>query len=160
MITTDDRLRVVIAVTESSPLAALWHAAMNLLDESPGQLVALFINDDRWRRAASLPFTREISRIGGAVADFTVQRAEQVNKEAIKRTQQRIEQLAAEADLALAFEVLPEPDQKRIQELVGNDQNVLIAPAFITTRPGYAHLTRLDCRLLLIEAEEEKQQSQ
>ena len=77
---TDDKLRVVIAVTASSPLAALWHAAMNLLDESPGQLVALFIDDDRWQRAASLPFTREISRIGGAVADFTVQRAEQVNK--------------------------------------------------------------------------------
>lgn len=160
MKTTDDRLRVVIAVTESSPLAALWHAAMNLLDESPGQLVALFLDDDRWRRAASLPFTREISRISGAVADFTVQRAEQVNKEAITRTQRRIEQLASEADLALAFEVLSEPDQKRIQELVGNDQNVLIVPAFITTRPGYAHLTRLDCRLLLIEAEEEKQQSQ
>jgi hypothetical protein len=157
---TEDKLRVVIAVTASSPLAALWHAAMNLLDESPGQLVALFIDDDRWQRAASLPFTREISRIGGAVADFTVQRAEQVNKEAITRTQQRIEQLAAEADLALAFEVLPEPDQKRIQELVGNGQNVLIVPAFITTRPGYAYLTRLDCRLLLIEAEEEKHQSQ
>ena len=160
MKTTDDRLRVVIAITESSPLAALWNAAIHLLDESPGQLVALFIDDDRWQRAASLPFTREISRIGCAAADFTVQRAEQINKEAIIRTQRRIEQLASETDRALAFEVLPEPDQKRIQELVGNDQNVLIAPAFITARPGYSYLTRLDCRLLLVEAEEEKQQSQ
>ncbi len=158
MKTTDDRLRVVIAVTESSPLAALWHAAMNLLNESPAELVALFIDDDRWRRAASLPFTREISRIGGVVADFTVQRAEQVHKEAIARMQRRIEQLASKADLAFAFEVLPEPDQKRIQEFVGNDQNVLIAPSFLTTRPDYAHLTQLDCRLLLIEGEEEKQQ--
>lgn len=156
MKTTDDRLRVVIAITESSPLAALWHAAIHLLDETPGQLVVLFIDDNRWRRAASLPFTREISRIGGAVADFTIQRAEQINKEVITRTQRRVEQLASETDLALAFEVLPEPDQKRIQELVGNDQNVLIVPAFITTRPGYAHLTRLDCRLLLVEGKEEK----
>ena len=159
MKTTDDRLRVIIAVTESGPLAALWCAAMNILNESPAELVALFVDDDRWRRAASLPFTREISRIGGAVADFTAQRAEQVNKAAITQTQRRIEQLASKADLALAFEVLPESNQKRIQELIGGGQSVLIAPSFITTRQIYAHLTRLDCRILLIEGVEEKQYS-
>ena len=155
MKTTDDRLRVVIAITESSPLEALWRAAMKLMSESPAELMALFVDDERWRRAASLPFTCEVSRIGGAVVDFTVQRAEQVNKEAIARMQHRIEQLASKANLALGFEVLPESDQKRIKELVGSGQNVLIAPSFITTRPIYAHLTRLDCRILLIEATEE-----
>jgi hypothetical protein len=159
MTKTNDKLRIFIAVTESSPLAALWHAAMNLLSESPAELVALFVDDDRWRRAASLPFTCEISRIGGPVADFTLQRAEQINKEAITRMQHRIEQLASKADLALEFKVLPESDQKRIKELVGSGQNVLIAPSFITTRPIYAHLTRLDCRILLIEATEKSQQS-
>jgi len=157
MTKTDDRLRVVIAVTEASSLMALWHAAMKLMSESPAELVAFFVDDDRWRRAASLPFTREISRIGGAVADFTVQRAEEVNKEAITRTQHRIEQLASKADLALEFEVLPESDQKRIEELVGTGHNVLVAPSFITTQPIYAHLIRLDCRILLIEATEENQ---
>ena len=152
---TDDTLRVVIAVTESSPLSALWRAAMNLMGESPAELVALFVDDDRWRRAASLPFTREISRVSGAMADFTVQRAEQLNREAITRTRHRIEQLASKADLALAFEVLPETDQNRIKELVGAGQNVLIAPSFITTRPIYAHLTRLDCRILLVEGAQE-----
>jgi len=156
---TDDRRRVVIAVTESSPLSALWRAAMDLMSESPAELLALYVDDDRWRRAASLSFTREISRVSGAVADFTVQRAEQLNKEAITRTQRRIEKLAAKADLALAFEVLPESDQKRIKEFVGTGQNVLIAPSFITTRPIYAHLTRLDCRILLIEATEENQRN-
>jgi len=160
MKTTDDRLRVVIAVTEASPLSALWRAAMDLLSESPAELLALFVDDERWHRAASLPFTREISRIGGTAADFTVQRAEQVNKEAATRTQRRIEQLASKADLALAFEVLPESDQERIQELVGPGQNVLIAPSFITRRAIYAHLTRLDCRILLIEAAEEKHEGQ
>jgi hypothetical protein len=155
---TDDRRRVVIAVTETSPLSALWRAAMDLMNESPADLVALFVDDDRWRRAASLSFTREISRVSGAVADFTAQRAEQLNKEAITRTQQHIEKLASKADLALAFEVLPESDQKRIRELVGTGQNVLVAPSFIRTRPIYAHLTRLDCRILLIEATEENQQ--
>jgi len=159
MTKTDDRPRVVIAVTESSPLLALWRAAMDLMNDSPAELVALFVDDDRWRRAASLSFTREISRVSGAVADFTAQRAEQLNKEAITRTQQRIEKLATKADLALAFEVLPESDQERIKELVGTGQNVLIAPSFITARPIYAHLTRLDCRILLIEGTEEDQQS-
>jgi len=153
---TDDRLRVVIAVTEFSPLSALWRAAMNLLNESPAELVALFVDDDRWRRAASLPFTREISRFGGSAADFTVQRAEQINKEAITRTRQRIKQLASKADLALAFEVLPESDQQRVNEFVGGGQNILIAPSSITKRPIYTHLTRLDCRILLVEAAEEK----
>jgi hypothetical protein len=156
---TDDRPRVVIAVTESSPLSALWRAAMDLMSESPAELLALYVDDDRWRRAASLSFTREISRVSGAVTDFTVQRAEQLNKEAITRTQRRIEKLAAKADLALAFEVLPESDQNRIKELVGAGQNVLIVPSFITTRPIYAHLTRLDCRILLIEATEEYQRN-
>jgi hypothetical protein len=152
---TDDILRVVIAVTESSPLSALWSAAMKLMSESPAELVALFVDDDRWRRAASLPFTREISRVSGAMEDFTAQRAEQLNRDAITRTRHRIEQLASKADLALAFEVLPETDQNRIKELVGTSQNVLIAPSFIRTRPIYTHLTRLDCRILLIESAQE-----
>ena len=159
MTKTDDRLRVVIAVTESSPLSELWRAAMKFMSESPAELVALFFDDDRWRRAASLPFTREISRIGGPVADFTVQRAEQINKEAITRMQHRVEQLASKADLTLEFDVLLESNQKRIKELVGTGQNVLIAPSFIKTRPIYAHLTRLDCRILLIEATEKSRQS-
>jgi hypothetical protein len=156
---TNDKLRVVIAVTESSSLPALWRAAMKLMSESPAELMAVFLDDDRWRRAASLPFTREISRIGGTVANFTVRRAEQVNKDAITQMRHRIEQLASKADLGLEFEVLPESDQKRIKELVGTGQNVLVAPSFITTRPIYARLTRLDCRILLIETTEENQQN-
>lgn len=157
MTTADDRMRVVIAVTESSPLAALWQEAMKLLDDSPAEVVALFVDDNRWHRAATLPFTREISRVSGSVADFTVQRAEQVTRELISRTQHHIEQLASEANLALAFEVLPESDQARVQELVGSGKNVLIAPSFIKTRPIYAQFTRCDCRIQLIEATEDKQ---
>lgn len=152
---TNDRLRVVIAVTESSSLPALWRAAMKLMSNSPAEIVAVFLDDDRWRRAASLPFTREISRIGGAVAEFTVQRAKQVNEDAITQMQRRIERLASKADLGLEFEVVPESDQKRIKELVGTGRNVLVAPSVITTWPIYARLTRLDCRILLIETTEE-----
>lgn len=156
---SEAKRRVVIAVSESSPLPDLWREAMNLLGESPSELMALFMDDDRWRRAASLPFTREISRVGGAVADFTAQRAEELNKEAITRMQERLEKLAEEAKLAFDFQVLPESDQKRIEELVGTAQNVLIAPSFIKQRPIYAHLTRCECRILLIEAAEEQQET-
>lgn len=154
---SDASRRVVIAITESSPLPELWREAMNLLSESPAELMALFMDDERWRRAASLPFTREISRVSGTAADFTAQRAEQLNREAITRMQQRIEKLAEEAELALAFEVLPESDQKRIEELVGTAQNVLIASSFIKKRPIYTHLTRCDCQILLIEGSHENQ---
>lgn len=157
---SDDRIRVVIAVTESSPLPALWRAAMDLMSESPAELVACFVDDDRWRRAASLPFTREVSRVSGAMADFTVQRAEELNREAITRMRQRIEKLASQAELALAFEVLPESDQQRIEELVGTSRNVLIAPSFIRTRPIYTRLNRLDCRIVLIEGTEENQHNE
>jgi hypothetical protein len=131
---SDASRRVVIAITESSPLPELWREAMNLLSESPAELMALFMDDERWRRAASLPFTRAITRM-----------------------QQRIEKLAEEAELALAFEVLPESDQKRIEELVGTAQNVLIASSFIKKRPIYTHLTRCDCQILLIEGSHENQ---
>jgi hypothetical protein len=153
---TDNRLRVVIAVTESSPILALWRAAMDFLSDTPAELVALFVDDDRWRRAASLPFTREISKIGGTESDFTVQRAEQLDNEAVNQTRQRIEELASQANLTLAFEVMPESDQERIQKFIGTGQNVLIAPSFFATHPIYAHLTRYDCRIHLIDDMEEK----
>lgn len=154
---SNNRRRVVIAVTETSPLSALWREAMTLLSESPADLMALFVDDQRWLRAASLPFTREISRLSGAVAEFTAQRAEELNRQAITRMQQRIEKLAAESQLVLAFEVLPESDQKRITELLGAAHNVLIAPSFMRTRPIYAHLASCKCRIMLIEGSEEKQ---
>lgn len=152
----DDMRRVVIAITETSPVADLWQAAMGILRESRGDLLALFVDDDRWRRAASLPFTTEISRLGGGVADFTLQRAEELNREAVLRMQQRLQRLAAEAEKSLAFEVLPESDLKRIENLFGSGANVLVAPSFITNRPFYAQIQRLDCQVLLIEATEEQ----
>ena len=128
---------------------------MRQLEESPGELVALFVEEDRWHRAASLPFTREISRTG-RVADFTRKRAEQIHRDAITRARTAILELAEEARLEPSFEVLPESDVARLREFFGSRGNVLIAPAFISTRPMYAVLTQLDCRILLVEAPEEE----
>ena len=155
-----DMLRIVIAVTETSPVQALWRAALERLSDDSAELTALFLADDRWHRAASLPFTREIARIGGAVADFTLQRAEMLNEKAVTRARQRMERLAAEANRALIFEVLSESDLKRIQELAGGGNIVLIASSVITSQPIYAHITQLNCRIELIETTEEDRESE
>ena len=79
----EGQVRILIAVTETSPVADLWRAALTRR-EGDAELIALFLSDDRWHRAASLPFTREISRLG-AVADFTRQRADQLYRESVER---------------------------------------------------------------------------
>jgi hypothetical protein len=151
---TETKLRVVIAVTETSLVPPLWEAAMQLLRESPGELVALFVEGDHWHRAASLPFTREIPRVGGAAADFTRQRAEQLHQEAITRTRQLIQQLAREANISPEFTVMPERDASRIREAVGAS-NVLLIPSFISDRPIFEQLSTLGCRILIVEAGED-----
>ncbi len=156
---TDSKFRVVIAVTETTPVSPLWHAAMQVLEESPAELVALFVEDDRWRLAASLPFTREFSRIGGTEVDFTRQRAEQISREVVARVHQVIRRLAADAELTPNFEVSRESDRVRIKEIVGSSQNVLVAPSCISNWPIYAMLSKLECRILLVEACEESERS-
>lgn len=153
-----DRTRIAIAVTESSPLDELWRAALEYLADPQAELTALFVCDDRWHRAASLPFTCEISRLGGAIAKFTAVRAEQISNEAAGRARQLMQELATEAGKALGFEILPESDEERIRELVAGARNVLIAPSHIASRPIYAQFQKLDCRIVLIEAKEEERE--
>lgn len=152
---SDKKPRIVIAVTELAPVHQLWSAALKLLAESRAELLAVFITDDRWHRAASLPFTREISRISGMDEDFTARRAIQVHDEAIHRTQIQIQELASRADLKLVFEVLAESDQQRVRELVTGSNDTLIAPSVIGTRPLFEELRKLGCRIVLIETRKE-----
>lgn len=156
----DDSARIVIAVTELTPIQELWREALQRLHESPANVHALFIADDQWHRAASLPFTREVSRIGGINANFTQRRASQLHEDAISRTRRRMQNLASEANQTIVFEVLLESNQHRIRELTTGPQSVLIAPSFITRLPLFADLQNLDCSVVLIEAKEETVDSQ
>jgi hypothetical protein len=151
------KLRVVIAVTDTTPVARLWEAALRLLRESPADLVTLYVEDDRWHRIASLPFTREISRSGGVPVEFTRQRAEQVSRAQAARVQEMIQQLAAKSNLKTAFEVLSESDAERLREFISSHENILVAPSFISTRPIFAMLSELNCRIELVEAAEEEE---
>jgi len=152
MTTNDEKQRVLIAITDTAPLPEIWRATVAHLSGSSAQLVALIVTDDRWHRAASLSFTREISRLGGYSADFTPRRAQQVDRESITQLQRQVRKLAAEADLPLVLETLSEHDSARIEKLVGAETSVLIASSTITTRPIYAELIRLNCQVQLIDS--------
>jgi len=143
--------RVVIAITELAPLQQMWGEALQFLEESRAELHALFVEDERWHRAASLPFTREISRVSGMHADFTLKRAIEVHKAAVDRVRQQLQQLAAESQRELAFEVLSVSDQKRVRELAAGGQCIVIAPAVLADQPVIKELQELGCRIVLIQ---------
>jgi hypothetical protein len=144
-------------MTETTPVARLWETALRLLRDTPAELTALYVQDDRWYRVASLPFTREILRSGGVAVDFTRQRAEQVGRERAARVQELVQNLAAESNLTAAFEILGESDAERLRDLIGSRENILVAPSFISTRPIFAMLSEMNCRIELVEAEEEEE---
>jgi hypothetical protein len=83
------------------------------------------------------------------------QRAEQVSRERAARVHELIQKLAAESNLEPAFEILREADTTRLREFIGSHENILIAPSFLSTQPIYAMLSEMNCRIELVEAEEE-----
>lgn len=152
----NDRRRILLAITESSSLPELWRVVTENLQSGTVELITLFVSDDRWHRAASLPFTREVSRVGGGSENFTPQRAQQIDEDAVGQKRRELNDLASEADLKYVFEVLPERDAAKLQEFVIFEQDVLIAPSFLKNRPIYAELTRLKCRILFVDGEEDE----
>jgi len=44
------------------------------------------------------------------------------------------------------------PDRLSDQAASGHARNRLISPSFVTSRPVFAHIEKLDCGILLIEA--------
>ncbi len=156
----DDKCRIVIAVTETTEVPRLWRAALQNVGRSEAELLALYLIDNHWHRAASLPFTREISRIGGGVADFTVKRADQLSKEAQQRIEQIVRKLAEDSGLAYAFKAVSEIDPNLRAELVADYRTVLIAPSVVSRRPIFTQLEQLNWHIELIEATEEERESE
>lgn len=146
-----DRRRVLLAITESSPLRQLWSVVVEQAADAHTELITVFVSDDRWHRAASLPFTREVSRVGGGSENFTPQRAQQINDDTVGQKQRELEELAREAELTFEFEVLPEHEVTKLEKLLSIEHDVLIAPSLLKTRPIYAELTRLKCRILFVD---------
>ncbi len=149
--TGNDRTRVIVAITESAPIDELWQVVSKWASSPGTELVAVFIAEDHWHRAASLPFTREIARVGGSTTDFSPQRAEYVHRSAIARARELIEQLAASTNRTVDFRVLSSDEDDAVDEVVDERTEVIIAPSLIKRQPVYAKLTRLKCRIELVE---------
>lgn len=147
--------RIILAVTERSPLPALWRVAKQHLEHPQDEVITLLLRDDRWQRAASLPFTREVSRISGAHRDFTQWRAAQIDDEAAARLAHQLQRLAEHAKRQIDFEVLPERNVADVLEQHSIAADVLIASAELKRCPVYAKLVELRCRLLFVDADEE-----
>ena len=146
--------RIILAVTETSPLPALWRVAQEHLEHPRDEVMTFMLRDDRWQRAASLPFTREVSRISGRPRDFTHWRAAQIDDEAAASLVRQLQRLAGEAKRQIAFEVLSEHKIAEILEQRSVAADVFIAPAELKRRPVYAELVELRCRLLFVDSEE------
>ena len=143
--------RVLIAITEFSPVDVLWRAALRRIGDTQVELLALYFSEDHWQRAASLPFTREISRVSGARMEFTRQRAEQLHSEAIDRARELTRRLAAESNRTFGFEVLSSKDIDRLKHFVAGTGSILIASSPITRLPFFPLISSLDCRIELVE---------
>ena len=148
-----ETVRIIFAFTDSRSIAELWRAAVGAAQGIEAELVAVYLDDERWYRAASLPFTREFPKIGGGSADFTRQRAEELIIETVSKIRSEINRLATESGQTIAFETLAESDHERIQLFVGKGKRLLIAPSTLARHPIYAELTRLEVDIRLVGAE-------
>lgn len=151
--TTDERTRVLLAVSETTPIRELWRAVVSRRGGAR-EVVAIVISDDRWRRAASLPFTREVPGLGGTSADVTRKRADELHREAVHRLRSRMTALAEESGVSLAFEKLSQRDEQRLSELASGERSILFASALITREPICAHIARLGWHIELVETAE------
>jgi hypothetical protein len=155
MTDADNIRRIMLAVTETSPLDELWRSLVEQVAGSQAEVVTVFVSDDTWFRVASLPFAVEISRISGARAAFTRQRAEQLGQDAAGRARQRLEQLAAETGLRLVFEMLTSNETGRLQQLAEIERDLLIAPSVLKGLPLLAALSGRHRQVLLVEVDEQ-----
>ena len=148
-----DKRRVLLAITETSSLSTLWRVVTQQAEGEQTELVTVFVCDDRWHRAASLPFTREISRVSGSDEDFTRQRATAIHEDHAGRARERLSELAAEAKLQHSFAVLSQFEAGAVRQVVRVEQDVLIAPAVLEDWPVFAELARLNRRVLIVDSD-------
>lgn len=152
----DKNRRILLVVTERSPLQRLWDVVETQLSDSPNEVVTLFVNDERWRRAASLPFTREVSRLSGSHREFTVQRAAQLDQDIVSQVRSHILELASRAELQTMFKVLAEHEASHIHDYVRVEEDLVITSADLRNKPIFHELTRLTCRTVFVESEEQE----
>ena len=147
--------RVLVAVTEASPVEQLWQAAIDVAGAADAELTVLIVRDDRWERAASLPFTREISRVSGVRRDFTLERAESLAEEATTRLKSLARSLASQANVRCSYRVLAAASRGELERLVIGTGTTVVASSAIAGLPLYEEVRRLDCEVVFIDRGED-----
>ena len=148
------RRRVLIALTETGSVRRLWQALNEILREVPdSEILAIFLADDNWHRAASLPFTREVLMHSGAVRDFTPQRAREIVDEAAGRTRSELETLASESGSSFTFQIVTTTNEAQLEGLAIEAGSLVVAPSELAGSRVHALLERLSCEIVLVETE-------
>jgi hypothetical protein len=148
---TESRTSVLVVITETSPVEALWRAALDRAREAGSELNILIVRDERWHRAASLPFTSEIPRLGGPRRKFTAERAEALVGEAIARLRGIAQALAAESRVQCHYHVVTETVFPELEGLVVGRRSVLVASSDLETLPIFEQARGLRCEIVLVD---------
>jgi hypothetical protein len=154
MAVNDPHRRLLIALTEDTPVARLWQVMLEHLRDDPTDVCALFVIDERWHRAASLPGTLEISRVSGAALEFTRERADQLCRAAADRVRRDVERMATESRLRLTFDVLSEISPEKLREFLAGEPDVVIASSHLKLLSAYSVLESLQCHVILVDEQE------
>jgi len=143
--------RLLIALTEETPVGRLWQVVLEHMQDYPADVCALFVTDERWHQAASLPGTLEISRVSGAALEFTRERADQLCRAAADRVRRDIERMAAESRLRLTFDVFTELSPEKLRELLPGKRSLVIASSHLKLHAAYSVLESLQCHVILVD---------
>lgn len=154
MAVNDPHRRLLIALTEDAPVARLWQVMLEHLRDDPTDVCALFVFDERWHRAASLPGTLEISRVSGSALEFTRERADQLCRAAADRARRDVERMAAESRLRLTFDVLSEISPEKLREFLAGEPKVVIASSHLKLLSAYSILENMQCHVILVDEQD------
>lgn len=155
----NERRRIVIAVTESCPVRKLWETATRTVDAQNATLVALFFPNRRWQRAASLPFTREFSSVGGGAVNFSPERAHEIDRETQEKVQRRVEELATATHSMLEFKVLHEEEVNGVEELSSDGGEIVVASSNLAKRGILSRFEKLRWQIVIVDAPENSPQT-
>lgn len=148
---TESTASILVVITETSPVEALWRAALDRAREAGSEVNILIVRDERWHRAASLPFTSEIPRLGGPRRKFTAERAEALVGEAIARLRGMAQALAAESRIECHYHVVTETVFPDLEGLVVGRRGILVASSELETLPIFEQARGLRCEIVLVD---------
>ena len=125
--------------------------ALDRARETGSEVNVLIVHDERWYRAASLPFTSEIPRLGGPRRNFTRERADALVGEAVSRVRRVTQALAAETRAYCRYYAVTGAVLPQLERLVTGRRGILVAMSEFESLPICEQARRLSCEVILID---------